>query len=61
MLMLWGQSDLLAAFHKKEMTKLAPQAKVVTVPGAGMMMTETHGAEVSNALLDFLNVKNICQ
>jgi len=60
-LMLWGQSDLLAAFHKKEMAKLAPQAKVVTVPGAGMMMTETHGAEVSNAVLDFLNVKNICQ
>ena len=48
----------MASALKAELSRLVPQAKHLTVPGAGLMMTETHGTEVANAMVEYLNSRN---
>ena len=53
-MLMWGETEVMASAWKDELVTIVPQAKVVRVPEAGYMMTETHGTEVANALLEFL-------
>ena len=53
-MLMWGETEAMASAYKDELVTIVPQAKVVRVPKAGFMMTESHGTEVANALLEFL-------
>jgi len=57
-LLLWGENEVMASALKAELSRLVPQARHVVVPGAGLMMTETHGTEVANVIVEYLNTRN---
>jgi len=57
-LLMWGENEVMASALKAELGRLLPQARHVVVPGAGLMMTETHGTEVANSIVEYLNTRN---
>ena len=58
-LLMFGDSDPITKGLDKTFLKMMPHAKHVTIKGASHFLQETHGPELSENIISFLNKDSI--